>query len=233
MSDKLIPPKSTKGDIAYAAVKSVLGAIPIVGAATTELLNIIVTPPLERRRHEWMGAIGNALRNLEEAKGINLENLRNNDVFLDIAIQATQTALRTSEKEKLEALKNAVLNATSFESPEESIQQMFLNFIDFLTVWHLRLLTFLNSPKVWSENNNLNFSNIRLAGMGTLIEKAFPMLRNKRDVYDQFGKDLFSRGLINGDNFHKTASIHSLLDSQTTRLGKLFINYITNPIPDA
>jgi hypothetical protein len=51
-------------------------------------------------------------------------------------MHASQAALRNSQKEKLTALRNAVLNAALPNPPEESIQQMFVNFIDSLTVWH-------------------------------------------------------------------------------------------------
>ena len=110
MTDDYSLPEPTKGDAAIA--RAGLGAIPVGGAAAIELLNAIVTPPLERRRQEWMERIGNALKRLEEEKGIILEKLQNNDAFVDIALQASQTALRTSQEEKLDALKNAVLNSS-------------------------------------------------------------------------------------------------------------------------
>lgn len=232
MVNEYKPPKSTKGDAAHAIVRAGLGAIPVAGAATTELLNVIVAPPLEKRRQEWMERIGNALRKLEETKGVSLEELQNNDVFLDIALQASQTALRTSQEDKLNALKNAVLNSSLNTSPDESIQQMFLNFIDFLTVWHLRLLAFLNSPEEWAKNHGLDFSHISMGGTSTLIERAFEELRNRRDLYDQLGKDLYSRGLINGDNFHVTTSGHGLMQSKTTGMGKSFLNFINSPIEE-
>jgi hypothetical protein len=232
MSDGFTPPKPTKGDAAHAIARAGLGAIPVGGAAATELLNAIVTPPLEKRRQEWMERVGHSLRRLEESKGVSLEELQNNNVFLDIALQASQTALRTSQEEKLEALRNAILNSTLNESPDESVQQMFINFIDFLTVWHLRLLALLHSPEEWGRGHNLNFSDISMGGTATLIQRAFEELRSRRDLYDQLGKDLYSRGLINGDNFHITVTAHGLMQSKTTELGKQFVNFITSPVDD-
>ncbi len=232
ISDDHSPPKPTKGDAAHAIVRAGLGAIPVAGATATELLNAIVTPPLERRRQEWMERIGNALRKLEEERGISLEDLKKNDVFLDIALQASQTALRTSQEEKQNALKNAVLNSSLTTSPDESMQQMFLNFIDFLTVWHLRLLAFLDNPEEWAKTHGLDFSNISMGGISTLIETAFDELRGRRDLYDQLGKDLYSRGLINSENFHITTTGHGLMQSKTTGIGKQFLRFITSPIED-
>jgi hypothetical protein len=70
------PPKAGIGDAAHAIARAGLGTIPLAGAAATELLNAIITPPLERRRNEWMKEVGEALRSLEEQNGINLEELQ-------------------------------------------------------------------------------------------------------------------------------------------------------------
>ena len=66
--------------------------------------------------------------------------MRENDEFIDIAIQATHVALRTSQEEKKDALKNAVLKSASPESPDLSLQQIFINYIDSFTKWHIKIL---------------------------------------------------------------------------------------------
>ncbi len=71
--DKYSPPEPSTGDAAHAVARSGLGAIPIAGTAAVELLNALVTPPLERRRREWMERIGEGLRRLEDERNANLE----------------------------------------------------------------------------------------------------------------------------------------------------------------
>lgn len=232
MADKFDPPTPIKSDAAHAILRAGLGTIPIGGAAATELLNAIVAPPLDGRRQKWMERVGIALRKLEQSKGVNLEDLQNNDVFLDTVIQATQLALRTSQEEKLEALRNAILNATLDDFPEVAMQQMFLNFIDFLTVWHIRLLTFLNDPAECATEKGIDYSSTLMGGMSRFIETVFPELGGRRDLYEQWGNDLHSRGLIVTNNFQVTESGHDLVRSKTTALGKQFLEYITNPIND-
>jgi hypothetical protein len=58
-------------------------------------------------------------------------------------------AIRNHHKEKLKALRNAVLNSISPNLPEEDLQLMFLNWVDELTTWHLRILQFFDSPETW------------------------------------------------------------------------------------
>ncbi len=224
------PPKTSAGDAIHAVARAGLGAIPAAGAAASELLTAIVTPPLEKRRSEWMEEVGEALRRLEEEIGVVLESLQENDEFIDVAVEATQIAIRTSTKEKREALKNAVLNSALPNSPEESLQKMFLSFIDTLTVWHLKLLDLFNDPPAYIQRHNIQFGNISMGAMSHLVETAFPELRGKRDLYDLIWKDLYSRALVNTEGLHTMMTRSGILSERTTQIGKLFLDYIRSPI---
>lgn len=235
MSDekKYEPPKSSGGDVAYAIVKAGLGSIPVAGAAAAELLGLVVVPPLERRRNQWMAEVGEALRQLEERKGIDIESLRDNDQFIDAAIEATQIAIRTSNAEKKEALRNALLNAALPNPPEETVQKMFLSFIDTLTVWHIKLLGLFDNPPRFIEKNNVRFGNITMGSMSHLLEAAFPELRGKRDLYDLVWKDLYSRALVNTEGLHTMMTGGGITAQRTTALGRDFMAFIKNPLEDA
>jgi len=228
--EKYKPPTPSAGDAAHAVAKAGLGAIPYAGAAASELLSAIVTPPLERRRNEWMNEIGEALRKLESQMGVVLESLQEKEEFIDVAIEATQIAIKTSNQQKREALKNAILNSALPNPPEESLQKMFLSFIDTLTVWHLRLLDLFNDPPAYIQKHNLQFSNISAGAMRHLVEKAFAELQGRRDLYDLIWKDLYSRALVNTDGLNTMMTRSGILAKRTTKIGKLFLDYIKNPI---
>ena len=49
---------------------------------------------------------------------------------MSVVLQATQAALRTHQAEKLEALRNAVLNVAAGKGPSDDMQMVFLSFID-------------------------------------------------------------------------------------------------------
>jgi len=230
--DELEPPQPSVGDAAHAVARAGLGAIPVAGAAATELLNAIVSPPLERRKNEWMQRVGEALRKLEQQSGIDLEELQDNDAFLDIAMHTTQVALRNSQDEKLLALRNAILNSAMPNPPEESLQQIFIDFVDILTVWHLKLLDLVRGPKEWAERHQHTFPNISAGGFSSILESAFPELRGRRDFYDQLGKDLAYRGLAHTDNFHVTMTGHGLMQKRTTNMGDRFLQFISNPLDE-
>lgn len=202
----------------------------MAGAAASELLLAIVTPPLEKRRNEWMAEVGSALRTLEERMGVVLESLETKDEFVDVAIAATQVALRTGNREKREALKNAILNSALPNPPEESLQRMFLALIDTLTVWHLKLLDLFNDPPAYIKRHNLRFGNASAGAMSHLIEIAFPELKGRRELYDLIWEDLFSRALVTTDGLHTMMTGSGIISKRTTEIGKLFLGYVKNPM---
>jgi hypothetical protein len=222
-------PERKAGDAGYAVVKAGLSSLPIVGAAASELLGLIVSPPLEKRKSEWMEMVGNGLRDLEKKMGIVLEDLQNNDRFIDSAMDATQIALRTSQKEKLGALRNALLNSVIPNSAEESLQKMFFSFIDIFTIYHMKLLELFQNPRNWFEKHGIKYPEFYISSsLSQLIENAFPGL--KRELYDPIWKDLFLRGLVSTEGLQVMMTDSGADAKRTTPLGDAFIKFISNPL---
>ena len=145
-------PKPTRGDAAHTLVKAGLSAIPIVGGPAAEIFAAIIVPPLTRRRDEWLQSVANGLAELEKkVEGFKIESLAKNDVFITTVMYATQVAIRNHQAEKLEALANVVLNSALRAGIDEDTQQMFLGYIDSLTQSHLKVLSFLDDPRVQSK----------------------------------------------------------------------------------
>lgn len=71
--------KPSAGDYSYAVAKGGIGAIPIVGSLASELIGLLVTPPLEKRRQKLLTEIGGKLKELEEKGAIDLSTLGSND----------------------------------------------------------------------------------------------------------------------------------------------------------
>lgn len=66
-------------------------------------------------------------------------------------LQATQIALRTHQEEKLEALRNAVVNSTSGQVLEDDVRAVFLNLVDTFTPTHLRILKYFQDRGSFDE----------------------------------------------------------------------------------
>lgn len=219
--------KPTKGDVTYSIVKAGLGSIPIAGAAASELLTLIVTPPLERRRNKWMEEMGKRLKTLEQEKGIDLEALRDNDLFIDTVLYASQLALRTSEQEKIEYLHNAIVNTAIGDTPDQSLTKMFLNFIDEFTIWHIRILTLFDNPEGWLKTHNITLQNYISAGLSTVLKEAYPELRDRMEFCNLVWSDLLRAGFHNSGSLQTMMTSRGLMESRTTEFGKQFLEYIT------
>ncbi len=143
--DKL--PQPTIGDWGHASMKALISLIPRVGGAAAELFALVIAPPLTRRRDEWFQSVGERLEKLQEnVAGFKIEALVNNELFVTTMLRATQEALRTHQKEKLEALRNVVVNAALRSTVDETKQQFFLNMVCELDGLDLLVLGVLSDP---------------------------------------------------------------------------------------
>lgn len=227
MSDHELPVNRTSADHLYSIAKAGLGSLPVVGAAAEELLAIIVTPSIEKRRNDWLRSLGERLRILETAGFLRLEDLNTNELFLDVAMQATAAALRTASEEKRISLQAAVLNSTQpTQSLKETQRVIFVTLIDRFTEWHLRLLRlFHDPPAVFRERGKPMPAS--LGGVsGVVVQPIYPELLQDRALFDLIWKDLHESGLVNGSAH---AMVSRPYDSATTATGKDFIAFVTLP----
>jgi len=224
MANPLEPPKASKGDLVHALTKAGLSAIPLLGSSAAELFQLVIQPPLERRRAEWMAAIGDKLQELQD-HGVRLEDLAENEEFITAVMHASNIALRTHQKEKLDALHNAILNVAIRQAPDDALQHMFFRWIESLSPLHLRFLKFFQAPTPKP--------GLSMGGLSSVLEHNMPDLRGKRHIYDQVWKDLYSSGLVNTESLHVTMSANGLTEKRTSELGDAFMAFVTDPASTA
>ena len=151
-------------------------------------------------------------------------------MFITTILQASQAAIRNHQEEKLEALRNAVLNSALPGAPAEDLQFMFVRYIDELTPWHLSVLKFFDDPLGWSQKRREKIVTIPTTNTVDVLEAAFPALGENRAFCDQVVNDLDNRSLTNaGDWLHVTATAKGALAPKTTDMGKQFLQFIVSP----
>lgn len=220
-------PEPEKWDLVHTLVKAGIAGVPLIGGAAAELISKVIAPPLEKRRNQWLDDIAERLKSLEGAvDGFRVEDLSQNETFITVVMHATQIAIRNHQQEKLEALRNAVLNTAMSKAPENDRQLMFLKFIDELTPWHLRLLRFFDAPETWGSRHNISYPNWHGGSPGNLLEFTFEELRGQRDFYDQIVRDLHYRGLMSIDSLHTRMTLRGMFESRTTEMAKEFLAFI-------
>jgi hypothetical protein len=220
MANPVDPPKQDTSDVVHAVIKAGLSAIPVLGGTTAELFQLVIQPPLERRRVKWMTAVGEKLCELEK-QGVNLDELAKSEEFVSAVMQASSIALRTHQQEKLDALRNAVLNTAVGQAPDEALQHMFLHWIDSFSALHLRILKifFTPSPEPGHSTGSLR----------SVVEASIPELRNQRHIYDQICKELYASGLVNTEGLHAMMTSRGLMEKRTSPLGDAFLQFVNDP----
>ncbi len=220
--------KRSLGDYAHAGVKAGLSTAPVVGAPLAEFFSVVIAPPLEKRRDAWLIEIYRRLKIVEETvEGFSIENLATNEIFISVLFQATNTAMRTHQKEKLEALTNAVINSALSPSIDENLQLIYLNLIDRYTPWHLILLQFLADPREYGKRQEIKYPQWSSGGLGTVIEYTFSDLKGRKAVYELIIKEMISNGLLQeGGYLGATMTESGMFASRTTKMGKDFLRFI-------
>lgn len=222
------PPEKTTRDTVHAVVKSIASAVPTAGGPLSVMLETIFAPAIERRREKWFKQLAEVVSELEQrVANLSAETLSQNEVFVTVALQATQIALRNHQDEKLQALRCAVLHAGLPNGPDEQLQLMFLQFVDELSPAHLSLLALFDGPVRWMERNNIRNPGWSMGGPSTVVEHCFPSLRGRNEVYEQIIRDLQARGLIHQGQFlNVTMTGNGMVESRTTQIGRAFIAYV-------
>jgi hypothetical protein len=102
-----------------------------------------------------------------------------------------------------------------------------MQFLERITPLHAAVLGVLDNP---GANPNVG----RMAGqsMGSLnrvVEAAIPDLQGNRTIAERIVTDLEAMGLVSGASLHVMMTGSGLLAQRSTPLGRLFIEFISDP----
>jgi len=122
------------------------------------------------------------------------------------------------------------LNVAIGNAPDDDIQLMFVNLIDAMTPWHIRILKFFQDPEGLGRQKGMTPDAIRMGAPATLLERFYPDLGGQREFYDLIIKELYSGGLFSLDSLHTTMTAQGMFERRTTRLGDAFFSFVTSPI---
>lgn len=226
-------PGRSKAEIGAAIVRAGISSIPVAGGAAAELFDLVIGPSLERRKEDWFNYLADVVDELRERlEGFDPRDLDGNEQFVSAVLAASTVAVKSHQQEKLEMLRNALVNSVLPGAPDEHEQLTFLRLIDELTPLHVRMLAVLADPQGWFarhpdlEKPSFAFS----SSLGALLEAALPELRDRRELYDGIGFDLDQRRLGGGGgSLHSMMSASGAWSSRSTPLGQRFLAFISLP----
>jgi hypothetical protein len=220
-------PKTSTGDLVHLGVRALIAALPWAGGSALELFNHIIAPPIQKRRDAWFNELAERVVKLEQDDHLKIDDLATNDEFISTVTQASMIALRNHRKEKIDALRNAVLNTAIGLSPVDSKREMFLNFVDLFTVEHLRVLRLLQKRDGSAEYVQAR-SKTNIAGIAEMATKDVPDLRGQPALAMVIIDELCRRGLLHWtpDGF---VSIRQRGEALVTDLGAEFLRFVSEP----
>ena len=215
--------------------KSLASLIPFAGGPAAEVLGAIITPQIEKSKTEWLENIRRDLYELSKWKTeVTPERLSQDPAFTTAFLHASQIALRTHQREKLQALRNAVLNVAAGTAPDENLQLVFLHYLDMLTPLHLTLLDCVADPREWSARRNYPLAQGWNPDAGIIFEAVYRGQLPAENFHVQLLQDWYTRGLVGNDanpNAFLSPPAEALIP-RITDLGKRFLAFITSPIPE-
>ncbi|MGI0023046.1 MAG: hypothetical protein ACRD9Q_09325 [Nitrososphaeraceae archaeon] len=214
VAEPIVPGSSLALGVAEGAFAKVMGHF--IGKKQEEILRYLV----------------DGLRKLEERdENFKIENLEGNEKFASTVLHVLPIALRSYQKEKLEILRNVVLNAALTNTPDDDLQLTFLHYVDELTPIHIRILDFFDKKQ---EEMNKVYTNVVVGDDGDYLAKYFESnFPEIKDRYERYLRDLTIRGLLHHHDMFLGTLLHNIAkNGYTTDEGKKFLNYITSPIKE-
>jgi hypothetical protein len=169
---------SNNSDKDYNAIKALISSIPTVGSLTVGLWESRIPSPAMERLYIFL-----------EDLALEFDKLKSKIELVDFESPAFQTTLiyvyqiviRTHQEQKLQALRNIVLNSSIPGTLEDNILEIFLNWINGFSPLHISTLKCLHYMSGYTQEQ---------------VHIHFPMLEENRAIYNQVLKDLADRGLI-------------------------------------
>ncbi len=221
------PSKSTAREITEAAVVGGVGAVPVVGSPLAAAFALALGWSYNRRMTAWLEDLAEAVDELQQQGTATLEDLVDDDVFLDAVALATRAAQATHQQEKLAALRNGVLHSVGPDAPRVDEQARFFRLLDELGPAHLLLLELFADPPGFYAARGIpmersGFSSNR----SQLIERGIPEMQGRSDWYALLFADLTAAAMLNG-SLGGMLSADGMWQPIATPLGQRFLAFIS------
>jgi hypothetical protein len=210
-----------------AASHPAFGLLSIGAEAINQMQGFVAS----RRSEEFAEDVADDLFEANQDHKLTIEQIQQviaSEQFNSALLQARLIATRTHQEEKLEALRNAILNTALGTEPDDDRQAMFLSLIDRLQPAHLRILKTFQYPPARGSYGQWQPQTIQNPGTPTRWIKEF--VSGLKDEDANFIRmlitDLYNTGLA----FIAPDAQNMPNDSRLiTGLGSGFLTFISEP----
>jgi hypothetical protein len=213
--------------IAEAAVS----AVPIIGGPVATLLSNGIATVVDRRRQVWFIELARTVEQLgSRVDELQPERLADSDAFADAVMTAARIVEKTSQQEKLDALRNAVVNSVTPGAPDADVASSFFAIIDDLTPSHVRLLTLFDNPGAWFDTRAdlVRPQPSPVVTWRRLVQVALPELAG--EVASKFFADLTGDALLSIGTLDEYTVSDGSWRQVTSVYGQQFLAFIADPV---
>jgi len=172
---------------------------------------------------QWFNHLADRLEELE----IKVENLAGDERFITVLTQSMLIAIRSHQEEKLDALRNAVINTAKSLFADDNVYLMFLNCVDAFTPWHIRVLNHLKSREFPMRDGGVDIRRIN-DPLTEEIRSIFPENEFDSHFIRQVFNDVSSRGFITITTLSQTEDGEEVSQARLTQLGRDFLRFISS-----
>jgi hypothetical protein len=221
------PSNSNSRELLQHAVEAGLQFVPGIGGALAVTFVTAVTWRLNQKREEWLTALAEGVEDLRQQLGdIDLDTLVSDARFTDAVVSATRTVEHTDQKDKLDALRNAVLNSVGPDAPDADTQSIFMNMVDRFTSSHLRMLALWDDPPAWFASHGLP-GPATSGNRARTVEAALPEMRGRGQLIVLIASELKAAQLLAAD-MTGMVSEQGMMQRLTTDFGRQLVRFV-NP----
>ena len=223
------PPHNSNGrELLQHAMEAGLQFVPGIGGALAVTFVTAVTWRLNQKREEWLKSLAEGVEDLRQQLGdIDLDAWVNDGRFTDAVVSAARTVEHTHQTDKLDVLRNAVLNSVGPDAPDADTQSIFMNMVDRFTSSHLRMLALWDDPPAWFSSRSLP----RPTSSGNrarTVEAALPEMRGRGQLIALIAGELKTAQLLTAD-MAGMASDQGMMQRLTTDFGRHLVRFISPP----
>lgn len=204
--------------------------IPGAGYAIGQIVERFVAAPLQKRRDQWFTKVGEGLRDLQaRLQDFDPSKLDENDDFVSAVAEATAAAVRTAKEEKIEALRNGVLNIAAGLQIDDILRGAFFGYIERFSPAHVRVLKLLSDPSSSPEMKQ-KASEMSMGAQISVLRAALPESLIAQSALNRVMSDLNREGLADTSGLMAMGTSGVFLAKRSTSVGDAFLQFITSPV---
>lgn len=216
-------------EVARTTIDALASTIPGASYAAGALMQKFLASPLQKRRDEWFQKVAEGIQALQrDHPNFDPSGLTENEDFISAVYEATDAAMKTGRSQKIEMLRNGILNIASGFTIDDILRGTFFGLIDRFSPAHMHVLKLLSDPRSSPEMVQAAANVYAAAPLQTLRAAI------TTDVLDEAAlsrvlSDLHRESLADTGGLQAMSTQAAQLQKRSTAIGDAFLEFIMPP----